>query len=451
MRMKPSEEAIEFARIFRSNGYELYLVGGAVRDWMLGKPNHDYDFTTSAEPAEVKAMFRRTIDTGIRHGTVTVLFKGQQFEVTTFRADGDYKDSRHPESVSFVKNLDEDLKRRDFTINALAAELPEGRIIDLNDGKGDLRKKLIRAIGEPEKRFEEDALRMLRACRFSAQLGFRIEEKTEEAMRKLAHTVTNVSAERIREELFRIIASDNPRNGFEAMRRTGLLSLILPEVDACYGFEQGGMHSEDLYEHLIRALEACVTYSYPMSVRLAAIFHDIGKVKTRKADDERGWTFYQHECASADMADEIFRRLKCSNDERETTAHLIRNHMFSYTPDWSPAAVRRFIKRVGIDYINPLFELRIADAAATGNGNVDLTVIETLSEKINAELEKANALSIRDLAVNGTDLIAAGIKPGPAIGRILAQLLDEVIENPSLNTKDYLENRALTLSQSQEQ
>ena len=446
MRLKASKEAIDFSRIFREHGYDLYLVGGAVRDYLLGKESHDYDFTTSAEPAEVKAMFRRTIDTGIKHGTVTVLYKGQQFEVTTFRADGDYLDSRHPESVSFVKSLKEDLRRRDFTINAFAAELPEGKIIDLNGGREDLKRKLIRAIGDPERRFTEDALRMMRACRFSSQLGFRIEERTEEAMAGLAPTIANVSAERIKEELFRLIASDSPRLGLEAMRRTGLLRIILPELDACYGFEQGGIHDETLYEHLVRALEACVRFSYPMAVRLAALFHDIGKVSTRAEGSGRKWTFYQHESVSAEMADRIFRRLKCSNEERESAVHLIRNHMFSYTPDWSDAAVRRFIRRIGIDSLNPLFELRIADAAATGDGNVDISSVLALSERINAELDKANALAIKDLKVNGKDLMALGIPSGPAIGRILSELLEEVIEDPARNDRGYLEERALTLS-----
>ena len=413
MRLKASKEAIDFSRIFREHGYDLYLVGGAVRDYLLGKESHDYDFTTSAEPAEVKAMFRRTIDTGIKHGTVTVLYKGQQFEVTTFRADGDYLDSRHPESVSFVKSLEEDLRRRDFTINAFAAELPEGRIIDLNGGREDLKRKLIRAIGDPERRFTEDALRMMRACRFSAQLGFRIEERTEEAMAGLAPTIANVSAERIKEELFRLIASDNPRLGLEAMRRTGLLRMILPELDACYGFEQGGIHDETLYEHLLRALEACVRFSYPMAVRLAALFHDIGKVSTRAEGSGRKWTFYQHESVSAEMADRIFRRLKCSNEERESAVHL---------------------------------ELRIADAAATGDGNVDISSVLALSERINAELDKANALAIKDLKVNGKDLMALGIPSGPMIGRILSELLEEVIEDPARNDRGYLEERALTLS-----
>ncbi len=451
MRLRASEEAREFASVFHENGYELYLVGGAVRDYLLGSPSHDYDFTTSAEPEDVKRMFRRTIDTGIKHGTVTVIFKGNHFEVTTFRSDGDYHDSRHPDTVSFVKSLEEDLRRRDFTINAFAAKLPDGDIIDLHEGKADLRRKLIRAIGDPHQRFGEDALRMMRACRFSSQLSFDIEKETELAMADLAPTIVNVSAERIKEELFRIIASPNPRKGLEAMRRTGLLRIILPELDRCYGFEQGGMHRETLYEHLLLSLEAAKDHDYPMSVRLAALFHDIGKVDTREKGSGREWTFYHHEEVSASQADAIFRRLKCSNEERDSAVHLIRNHMFSYTPLWSDAAVRRFMKRVGVENINSLFELRIADASATIGNKVDITPILLFAERINAELEKENALSLKDLAVNGNDLIRLGIKPGPEVGRLLSALLDDVIENPDMNDKEKLIERALTLSQRQGQ
>ena len=451
MRMMIPEDIRELAGIFRANGYSLYLVGGAVRDYILGKENNDYDFTTDAEPNDIKAMFRRTIDTGIKHGTVTVIFHRKHYEITTFRVDGDYSDSRHPETVEFVKSLEEDLSRRDFTINAFAAELPEGRIIDMHDGMHDLKKKVLRAIGDPVKRFEEDALRMMRGCRFSAQLGFSIERETENAMDKLSGTIGKVSAERIREELFRLIGSEYPRMGLEAMRRTGLMEEILPELSATFGFEQGGLHAETLYEHLLLALEWSANHGYPMTVRLASLFHDIGKTAVRAPGKDRMWTFYGHEEASAEMVDAIFRRLKTSNEERESVMHLVRNHMFSYTPDWRGSAVRRFIRRVGIENIDPLFELRIADMNATLGHAPDISNLYAFAARINEELDKNSALSIRDLDINGTRLIQLGIKPGPEIGRILSALLDEVIEDPSLNNKDYLEKRAISLSRSQGQ
>ena len=451
MRMIIPEDIIELSSIFRENGFTLYLVGGAVRDYILGKDNNDYDFTTDAEPDDIKRMFRRTIDTGIKHGTVTVISHRKHYEITTFRVDGDYSDSRHPETVEFVKSLEEDLSRRDFTINAFAAELPDGKIIDMHGGMHDLRKKIIRAIGEPERRFEEDALRMMRGCRFSAQLGFSIEKETMKAMEKLSGTIRKVSAERIKEELFRLIGSEHPRMGLDAMRITGLMDEILPELAAAYGFEQGGLHSEDLYEHLILALEWSTNHDYSMSVRLASLLHDIGKTAVRAPGKDRMWTFYGHEEASAKMVDCIFRRLKTSNEERESVMHLVKNHMFSYTPDWSGSAVRRFIKRVGIENIDPLFELRIADMNATLGHAPDISNLYAFADRINEELDRESALSIKDLEINGTRMIELGIKPGPAIGKILAELLDEVIEDPSLNNKDYLEKRAISLSQCREQ
>ena len=452
MRMKISNDISELASVFRKAGFSLYLVGGAVRDYILGKKNSDYDFTTDAEPDEVKKLFRRTIDTGIKHGTVTVIFHGNHYEITTFRTEGDYLDSRHPESVSFVKSLEEDLMRRDFTINAFAASLPDGKIIDLHGGMKDLRHKVIRAIGEPEKRFSEDALRMMRAARFSSQLGFRIEKNTLSAMEKLHSTITNVSAERIKEELWKLTDGKEPREGLEAMRITGIMDEILPELARTYGFEQGGMHRETLYEHLVLALESARDHGYSLTIKLAALFHDIGKRETReKGDKDREWTFYGHDAVSADMTDRIFRRLKTSNEERERVVHLIRNHMFAYTPDWTDSAVRRFINRIGVENINDLFFLRVADISATVGHQPVPDNLLAFSERINAELDKENALTIKDLRINGNRLRELGIKPGPAMGEILKRLLDEVIETPEKNNEDYLEKRAISLAQSLEQ
>lgn len=450
MRMKIDQGIKALASIFRENGFSLYLVGGAVRDFLLKKENNDYDFTTDAEPKDIKAMFHRTIDTGIKHGTVTVLFKGAQYEITTFRAESDYHDSRHPDSVRFIKSLDEDLARRDFTINAFASSLPEGKIIDLHDGMKDLRHHIIRAIGNPDERFHEDALRMMRACRFSSQLDFTIEEKTLKAIKNNSHSIIHVSAERIKEELWRLINGQNPIKGLEAMRVTGLMDEILPELSAAVGFEQGGMHRETLYEHLLLALDSARKHGYPMEVKLASLFHDIGKVPTREKGDGREYTFYRHDTVSAEMTDKIFRRLKTSNEERERTVHLIRNHMFAYTPDWSDSAVRRFINRIGVDEINNLFYLRICDGESTVGHSFSPAMILALSERINAELDKNNALSMKDLRINGKRLTEIGIKPGPEMGRILQNLLDEVIDDPSRNTEEYLEKEALRISQSQE-
>lgn len=435
----------ELAEIFEKNGFSLYLVGGAVRDYVLGLDNHDYDFTTDAEPLEVKKMFKKTIDTGIKHGTVTVLFKGGSYEITTFRTEGEYHDGRHPEKVSFVRNLDEDLKRRDFTINALAADLRSGTIIDQHDGLADIKNGVVRAIGIAEERFTEDALRMLRACRFSSKLGFEVEESTKMAISKLKENVKLVSSERIKDELFRLIDSPHPRMGLETMRETGLMDIILPELSALYGLEQGGFHKEDAYEHSILALERARDMKYPIEVKVSALLHDIGKKQTRREGETR-YTFYGHEGISERMTLGILERLKASNNEKKIILRLIREHMFSYTPEWTDGAVRRFINRVGINSLDRLYMLRDCDNAATTGEKPDNSHLEKeLRTRINSELERNSALTLKDLKITGDDLMKLGIEKGPSIGKILNQLLEMVIDNPELNEKEKLSSIAREL------
>ncbi|MBO5770043.1 MAG: CCA tRNA nucleotidyltransferase [Spirochaetales bacterium] len=435
----------ELSEIFEKNGFSLYLVGGAVRDYVLGLDNHDYDFTTDAEPLEVKKMFKKTIDTGIKHGTVTVLFKGGSYEITTFRTEGEYHDGRHPEKVSFVRNLDEDLKRRDFTINALAADLRTGTIIDQHDGLADIKNGVVRAIGIAEERFTEDALRMLRACRFSSKLGFEVEESTKMAISKLKENVKLVSSERIKDELFRLIDSPHPRMGLETMRETGLMDIILPELSALYKLEQGGFHKEDAYEHSILALERARDMKYPIEVKVSALLHDIGKKQTRREGETR-YTFYGHEGVSERMTLGILERLKASNNEKKIILRLIREHMFSYTPEWTDGAVRRFINRVGINSLDRLYMLRDCDNAATTGDKPDNSHLEKeLRTRINSELERNSALTLKDLKITGDDLMKLGIEKGPSIGKILNQLLEMVIDNPELNEKEKLSSIAREL------
>lgn len=435
----------ELAEIFEKNGFSLYLVGGAVRDYVLGLDNHDYDFTTDAEPLEVKKMFKKTIDTGIKHGTVTVLFKGGSYEITTFRTEGEYHDGRHPEKVSFVRNLDEDLKRRDFTINALAADLRSGTIIDQHDGLADIKNGVVRAIGIAEERFTEDALRMLRACRFSSKLGFEVEESTKMAISKLKENVKLVSSERIKDELFRLVDSPHPRMGLETMKETGLMDIILPELSALYGLEQGGFHKEDAYEHSILALERARDMKYPIEVKVSALLHDIGKKQTRREGETR-YTFYGHEGVSERMTLGILERLKASNNEKKIILRLIREHMFSYTPEWTDGAVRRFINRVGINSLDRLYMLRDCDNAATTGEKPDNSHLEKeLRTRINSELERNSALTLKDLKITGDDLMKLGIEKGPSIGKILNQLLEMVIDNPELNEKEKLSSIAREL------
>lgn len=445
----------DFSIPFTNNGFEIYIVGGAVRDYCLGKPNSDYDFTTDALPEDVKKLFKKVIPTGIKHGTVTVLFQNNSFEVTTFRTESNYSDSRHPDSIEFVKNLEEDLKRRDFTINALAVKLPNKKIIDLHGGIKDLKDKVIRCIGEPKQRFEEDALRMMRACRFSAKLNFEIEEKTFDAIKSLKENIKLVSIERINEEFTRILNSPYPRRGIEALRESGLLQIILPELTNCINVEQLGFHHEDVYNHCLSTLEAAVYKNYSFEVRLAALLHDIGKPATRKLEQQQQqlqnqqqqqlqnqhYTFYNHEKVGAKIAQKLLRRLKFSNAQIEKTLILIENHMFNYTSSWKDGAIRRFVIKVGKDNLQELFQLRLCDQAAISNSFLNEGLIE-LEERIN-NLDSPS-LTINDLDLTGEDLMALNLKPGPIFSEIKKFLLDQVLNDPRINNKETLKQMTLT-------
>lgn len=427
----------DFATVFDSAGYSLYVVGGAVRDWLLEIPNDDYDFTTDATPDEVIGLFRKVIPTGIKHGTVTVLFKGAQYEVTTFRTDGEYHDHRHPEAVNFVRNLEEDLKRRDFTINAIAANAYSGEIVDRHGGMNDLENRIIKAIGQPMDRFSEDALRILRGCRFASKLNFSIERTTYDAMCRLAPTLRSVSGERIRVELEKIIGGSTPLIGLNLMKESGILAVLLPELAEGDGIEQRGFHTHDVLTHNLLACQAAAELSAPQTVRFAALLHDIGKPTVRQEPPDGTYTFYRHELISEKMSRDILSRLKFSNDERNQILNLIRNHMFHYTPDWSDGAIRRFIARVGVDQIDNLFLLRLADQKAIA-GVCDYSTLEEFATRIKMILEANDALSIKDLAINGDDLMGIGIPAGPVIGRIFQELLETVMDDPRQNNREQL-------------
>ena len=439
MKMTVAPELKALSDIFQKNGFSLYLVGGAVRDYVLGKPSHDYDFTTDALPMEVKSMFRRTIDTGIKHGTVTVLFKGGSYEITTFRTEGDYSDSRHPDNVCFVRSLEEDLKRRDFTINALASNVQDGEIIDMHEGLSDLKNGTIRAIGNPMERFKEDGLRMMRAARFSAKLGFSIEGNTLSAMKALKENIRNISRERIREEFFRLVDSPFPRMGLEAMEKSGLMEILFPELWETRRIEGHGYHKENLYEHLVLSLEAARDLGAPVTVKLAALFHDIGKTATEKRDGDK-WTYYHHEKVGEEMARAIMTRLKSSNEERDQVCLFIREHMFLYSPLWSDGSVRRLIVRVGKENLDNLFLLREADRKATTALPEEVSD-DGLKERIKAELSSSAALTLKDLKINGKDLLGI-VEKGPEMGRVLSLLLEMVIDDPGKNEREILLEKA---------
>lgn len=422
---------------FRDAGFQCYLVGGSVRDLILGNDIYDYDFATDARPEEITRLFRKTIPTGIKHGTVSVLMDRCQFEITTYRSDGKYIDGRHPESVSFSKDLRIDVERRDFTINGIAYDPLTGELIDYADGIRDLRDGIIRTIGDPVMRFTEDGLRPIRACRFASKLNFSIEENTLRAITDTLHVVKGVSHERIRDEFLKILESEKPSVGVEYLRTTGLLSLFLPELAECYDVSQNRYHIYDVYYHSVYSCDAAPR-EQPM-IRLAALLHDVGKVPTRHPGEDGDFTFYNHEVVGAKMVKKIMKRLKFSNEQIETVNNLILNHMFHYTDEWTDGAVRRFIRKVGLENIGDLFTLRLADRKGNGARKGLPAPINRLKQRIDHVIEQENAFSVRDLNINGTILMEEfGLEPGPIIGMILNQLLEIVLDNPELNEREKL-------------
>jgi tRNA nucleotidyltransferase (CCA-adding enzyme) len=426
-----------FASYFQDSGFQCYLVGGAVRDMLLGRKATDYDIATDALPEEVQKRFRRVIPTGIKHGTVTVLFQGLRFEVTTFRIDQEYRDGRRPDGVIFTPSIEEDLKRRDFTINAIAYDLVNDRLLDPHHGRRDLKAGIVRAIGEPLERFLEDGLRPLRACRFAAQFNFRVEERTFASIPDSLDTVRMVSAERIRDELIRLLAAPRPSTGFRLMRDCGLLEVLIPELAACSGVEQREMHCYDVFEHLLASCDAAVPGS--LVVRLAALFHDIGKPPSLELAEGGTLRFHGHDQLSARITEEILRRLRFSNSEVRRTSHLVAHHMFNYDEQWSDAAVRRFLARVGVQNVPDLLALRRADQVGRCGDRSPSPGLVAFQKRIEGVLARDQALSLGDLVVNGRDIMEAlGLPPGPTIGLILDALLETVLADPEQNRRETL-------------
>jgi putative nucleotidyltransferase with HDIG domain len=425
----------EFAKVLSASGRRCFLVGGAVRDYFLGRPVNDFDVATDARPEEVMKIYRRVIPTGVQHGTVTVLWKGMKIEVTTFRTEADYGDARHPDSISYAASIEEDLSRRDFTINAMAYDLVGGDLVDPFKGRDDIRSRLIRAVGDPRERFHEDGLRPLRAVRFAAQLGFDIDEKTLNAIPPSLDRLAMVSAERSRDEVQKILLSPIPSRGLRLMESTGILGLLIPELAACRGVEQKGNHIFDVLDHLF----ACVDAIQPdIVLRLAALLHDIGKPHARLESPGGEISFHRHEFISADLAETILRRMRFPNTVIDEVSHLIREHMFAYDDSWSDAAIRRFIARVGVDSMERLLDLRVADGCAIVGRPIDPRTLEPLRDRIRAVLEAKQAFGLADLAVKGGDLASIGVPPGPAMGAMLKELLETVMDDPSLNERQRL-------------
>ncbi|MBR4790213.1 MAG: HD domain-containing protein [Treponema sp.] len=460
MKIKIDPVLKRFYSHFEKAGYKAYLVGGAVRDIFLHKKPHDFDVATNATPQDVINLFKAVIPTGFEHGTVTVHFEGLEIEVTTFRTEAGYSDGRHPDKVNYAATIEEDLARRDFTMNAIAADLKNGKIVDPFVGRRDIKKRIIKTVGIPSERFLEDGLRPVRAIRFASKLGFSIEKCTfSEIFKKdIQKKTKSISIERFRDEFEKILLSAKPSVGLKLLEETGLLAIFIPEFSVCRGCvqsDQRGFHKFDVLDHLFYACDGAPAEK--LNVRLAALFHDIGKPEAKKiAEDENGIqtiTFYNHESIGEKITRSTLTRLKFSNSMIDNVCHLVKEHMFHYESNWTKAAVRRFIIRVKPECLEDLYDVRLADMYGMWNEPVDvrfsasIQLLLELKERIQNELENRTVLSLKDLAVNGNDLINAGFEKGKKLGLILNELLDCVIEDPSMNEKETLLNVAKKLNQ----
>lgn len=414
------------------NKFKAFIVGGSVRDLIIGKKIYDWDISTDASPAQVTSIFEKVIPTGIDFGTVTVIHNNENFEITTFRCEERYTDGRHPDKISFAKNIKDDLSRRDFTVNAIAYDPVTDEIVDPFNGQDDIKAKLIRSVGDPIARFNEDGLRPMRACRFAASLNFKIEKNTLDAIKKTLDIFRKVSPERIHDEIIKMLCADKPSIGIEYLRESRLLNIIMPELEEGIGVEQPKQfHVWDVYYHNIYSCDFGPKEK-PV-LRLALLFHDISKPEC-KVDE----TFYNHENIGALKASLIMKRLKFSNFEIDYVANLISNHMFNYSCEWSDSAVRRFIKRVGIDNIEDLFAFRKADMLAMDK-DAESSYLNELGDRIKKIIDDENALDVSDLKINGLDLMKEfNIKEGPLVGKILNYLLEKVLDEPGLNEKEKL-------------
>ena len=445
MHAQVPEEVLAICRRLRGKGYEAHLVGGGVRDMLLGRKPADFDVATDARPEEVRELFGATfaIPTGIKHGTVTVLTSSvehRHVEVTTFRGEGVYLDGRRPSSVTYVKSLRDDLARRDFTMNAVAYDPIDDRLTDLFDGQGDLGRRLIRAVGDPLERFGEDGLRPMRAVRQAAQLGFSIEPATHAAIPRSLEVVRKVSAERIRDELLKLLAAPQPSRGIELMRETGLLGEVIPELLEGVGCTQNRFHKHDVYGHTLAVVDAT---DGDAIVRLGALLHDVGKPRARQPREGAPgeYSCFKHEYVGRDMADAICRRLKLPNADRDRVVGMVAHHMFFYKPEWTDGAVRRFVRDVGgSGALDALFALRKGDVAGRGFGEDPDREIGELQLRIADVAAEDAALRVTDLKVNGADVMRVlGLAPGREIGQVLERLLERVIDDASLNERERLE------------
>ncbi|HIX28304.1 MAG TPA: CCA tRNA nucleotidyltransferase [Candidatus Blautia stercoravium] len=434
MKLEVPKKVQRIIRALQEHGYDAYAVGGCVRDSLLNRSPADWDITTSAKPMEVKNIFKRTVDTGLQHGTVTVLMEKEGFEVTAYRIDGEYEDSRHPKEVIFTENLEEDLKRRDFTINAMAYNEETG-LVDVFGGIRDLDSKIVRCVGNPQERFTEDALRILRAVRFSAQLGFTIEKDTAYWAKELAPTLEKISAERIQTELVKLLVSAHPQY-LKTAWELGITKIVLPEFDVMMETPQNTPHHcYSVGEHTLKALEYTVADKVQ---RLAVLFHDMGKPAMRTTDEQGLDHFCGHPKASAELARKILRRLRFDNDTIRKVTELVFWHECPW--ECTPRSLRRALSKMDAELFPVLLKIRRADVLAQSEYRRE-EKLERLEEsrRLYEEIQrKQECISVKMLAVSGKDLIAAGMKPGKEIGDTLNAFLELVLEEPEKNTKEYL-------------
>lgn len=476
----PKEVIVVVARLIES-GFEAYLVGGCVRDLIMGRIPKDWDVTTNALPEQIISLFEKTVYENT-FGTVGVCIPKWEtvlddrdyliIEVTPYRLEGKYTDGRHPDEVRFSDNLLDDLKRRDFTMNSMAfapnivgnnasvetLEAPQmnpnghldlsvcGKFVDPYDGLETIKDKVIRTVGEPKDRFEEDGLRMLRAIRFSSELGFTISKETFDGVIHSHKIISKISTERIRDEFVKIIMSPEPMVGIAMLQKTGMLKYIIPELEQGIGCEQGGAHKYDVYEHLLQALQHAADKNWPLEIRMSALFHDIGKPKTRRKGIKKAYTFYGHEVVGARMTKVILERMKFPRETIDLATNLVRYHMFfSDTEQITLSAVRRIVRNVGVENIWTLMNVRECDRVGMAKVEAPYRL-----RKYHAMIEQVlrDPISVGQLVVDGNILMKElGVKAGPRMGWILNSLLEEVLDDPAKNTRDYLDKRVGELNQ----
>lgn len=448
-------EVVNIAQTLEKGGFEAYLVGGCVRDILLGRTPKDWDLTTNATPEEITKLFPKTVYENV-YGTVAVINetttdeKLKSVEVTPYRLESGYSDKRHPDEVKFSKKIEDDLQRRDFTINAIAASLSDTAIkdvIDLYGGFADLKDKVVRSVGSASLRFTEDALRMMRAIRLAVNLDFKIEKETFEAIKSHSSLIKEVSLERVRDEFVKILMSSEPMKGIELLHEAGLLKHFLPELELGIGISQPQAHAYDVWEHLLRSLQHAADKEWPLEIRLSALFHDISKPETRYVSRETNQpTFYGHEVKGSRETRKILDRLKFSRATVEKVSKLVRWHMFfADTATITLQAVRRMIVNVGRENIWDLVNLRVCDRIGTGRPKESPYRLRKYKAMIDEALR--DPISVNMLKIDGKRIMeVCNIQPGPKIGHILHALFDQVLDEPALNTPEYLEGKAREFS-----